>query len=96
MTINPMLSAIRHDTRNAFCRCTSCHAGKVLRIDAFCEGLLAGLRLAETAFDGPQHTGTGNLPSSALAGDLDAFLSDTAKAMQTGLKVTVRPPRMVG
>ncbi len=76
-------------THHDFCQCVPCHANKVRRIDAFCFGLLAGLNAAETAVEGPQRVGTGNLPASALTGDLDAFLADE----HTGIKETVRPPR---
>lgn len=80
-----------NSTHDDFCRCQPCHAIRIRRVDAFCEGLIVGFSLAQNALEGGQTTGTRNLPGSGVAGVFDRFSSQDAAALQA-LAETVRPP----
>lgn len=70
---------------DVFCTCHVCHWFRIQRVDAFCQGLIAGLQLQETAVDGLARTGTDSRSSGKSSGLVAAPGASKVK--------TLRPPR---
>lgn len=81
-----LVFSVRAHALDVLCSCTPCRAYRVLRVDAFCEGLIAGLAGAETAVEGPANTGAIDSPTLPPPGVL------RAPAVTRELTPTRRPP----